>query len=272
MKQFRDIVRAFTSAPDYDSILRFVKPLKDHFGINHFWYARITFTGKHSYFGTTREQVEDCMNEGMVDHFATLRHPSLIQPGISLMKADGDEKFQKILDRSWEKFQIHFSLTLNRPTPDGVESFGFGTQFKNPKIEEQLLNEAPVLTHFIHVFRQKYQRFIRSVDEVEADLREYLGPVFYEHPKGLQLPLDRSLFLREIGTHLPSFTSREIDILKLLANGFPASYIGKKLHLSPRTIENYLAGLKAKLHCKDKVELIQKTQDIAATGYLGTVL
>lgn len=269
MKQFREIVKSFTSNPEYESILRFVKPLKCHFGINHFWYARITFAGKHSYFGTTRDQVEDCMDASMVDHFATLRHPSLIQPGISLMKANGDEKFQKILDRSWEKFRIHFSLTFNRPTPDGVESFGFGTQFKDLKQEEMLLNEAPLLTHFIHVFRQKYQKFLHSVDEVEADLTSYLGPLFYQHPKGLKLPLDRSLFLKEIGTQLPSFTSREIDILRLLASGYPASYIAQQLYLSPRTIENYLAGLKSKLQCKNKVELIQKTQDIASTGYFG---
>ena len=271
MKQFYDIIKGYTSSPEYESVLRLAKPLKDHFGINHFWYTRITFAGKSSHFGTHQGLMEGCLEAGLIDHFATLRHPSLIQPGMSLMKPNGNEKFQKILDWSWEKFQVHFSLTFNQRIPDGIESFGFGTRFKDSIYDESLLNESPLLTHFINVFRAKHQKFIYSVNEVQADLTAYLGPLFYEHPKRLKLPLDRALFLKEIGSDLPRFTSREIDILRLLANGFPASYMGEKLHLSPRTVENYLAGLKTKLNCRKKVELIQKARDIAATGYLGIV-
>ncbi len=53
-------------------------------------------------------------------------------------------------------------------------------------------------------------------------------------------------------------TQREHECLKFLVNGFSAKSIGKKLHLSPRTIESYTTSIKQKLGVRTKSELIEK--------------
>lgn len=266
MKQFEEMLRKVTASPYHDAMVRFARPLKDHFGINHFWYYRITTSGQYSYLGTHLPWNEYCLNSGMIDHFSCLRHPSIIKSGISLMKSCGDEKYQKLLDTAWEKFQIHFSLDMIQYTDDGIEAFGFGTQFKDQKNEQRLLNELPLLTHFTKAFRQKNKKMFQVVEDVQADLTAYLGPSFYEAPKGIELPLDRTAFLRDLDYKLPYFSPREIDILKQLASGYPASHIAQELNLSVRTIENYLVVIKDKLLCSSKVELIQKAQEMASVG------
>ena len=96
-----------------------------------------------------------------------------------------------------------------------------------------------------------------------------MGPVFYERPKTIELPLNRKHFLNNLGcASIPHLTQREKDVLRLLANGYPASYIKEELHLGLRTVENYIFSIKLKLSCDSKVELIKKSQEALLAGIL----
>ena len=48
------------------------------------------------------------------------------------------------------------------------------------------------------------------------------------------------------------------NCLKLVASGLSAKQIANKMHLSPRTVEYYIAILKEKLNCRNKADLIIK--------------
>ena len=65
---------------------------------------------------------------------------------------------------------------------------------------------------------------------------------------------------------LLELTPRERDLLKYISRGYPASYIAKKLELSVRTTENYIATIKEKLSCPSKVELIEMAQSFEAVS------
>jgi len=118
----------------------------------------------------------------------------------------------------------------------------------------------------------KHVKLFHLLEENVVDLSANIGEIFHERPKGVILPFERVRFLRELGCHsLLDLTPREKDILKLLANGFPSSYIKEELRLGIRTVENYIAAIKSKLSCRSKVELIKKAQEIASTGLLNTV-
>jgi DNA-binding CsgD family transcriptional regulator len=54
------------------------------------------------------------------------------------------------------------------------------------------------------------------------------------------------------------FTSREMDVLFHLLRGKTASEIGITLSISRRTVENNIARIKEKSHCKSKYDLITK--------------
>lgn len=58
------------------------------------------------------------------------------------------------------------------------------------------------------------------------------------------------------------FSPRESAILKLIIRGKTAKETARALYLSPRTVENYLAGIKNKIGAKNKSELIEKILDM----------
>jgi len=270
MSQFLEMFRKIRSSPLHDQAIRFAAPLYDHFGINHFWYYRISFSGAYTFMGTHAEWSEYSFGESLINHFPCLRHPKVLGGGISLMRASPtDLKYKEVREIAWNKFKINFNLNLFENTSEGIEAFGFGTRFDDQRAEERLLNELPLLRYFTTMFRKNNEKLFYLLEENQVDLSSHMGDVFYERPKEILLPFERENFLSKLGCKsLLLLSPREKQILKLLANGFPASYIKEELHLGLRTVENYIATIKDKLDCDSKVALIQKAREISSTGLL----
>lgn len=268
MSAFQDMLKKTTSSPYYNQMLRFTSSLNDHFGINHFWYYKITNSGHYSYIGTNGAWNEFCFDKSIVQHFTCLRHPDALQRGINLMKTSTDEKYQTVLNLAWEHFNINFNINVVNPLSQGVEAFGFATRFNDPKAEERLLNHLPLLREFTKIFKSKYKKLLGLLDDNQVDLAAQFGPQFYERPKTFVLPFERDKFLKQIGMEeVLSLTPREKDVLKFVSTGYPAGYIAKQLHLSKKTIENYLSTIKCKLSCNSKTELINKAKEITMIEY-----
>lgn len=272
MKAFLEMLKRITSSPYYDQMLRFAAPLKDHFGINHFWYYGITNSGYYSYMGTHAAWSEYCFENRMVDYFPCLRHPDMLGNGVSLMKKTANEGYKNVLKTAWEKFNINFNINLIKKTPEGIEAFGFATEHKHRMSDELLLNELPLLCHFTKAFRERHRDLFQLLADSQVDLSSYLGPQFKENPKNLPLPRQRDLFLKKMGFEAAyALTPREKDVLKYVSSGYPSSYIAEQLCLCRRTVENYLATIKDKLCCTSKVELIQKAQELDSIGYFTSI-
>jgi DNA-binding NarL/FixJ family response regulator len=56
---------------------------------------------------------------------------------------------------------------------------------------------------------------------------------------------------------VPRLTSRETQVLKLVATGLTARQIAERLTLSPRTVENHIQRTLRKLHLHNRVELVR---------------
>ncbi len=269
MNRFLQMMEQTQSSPHYDQMVRFARPLYDHFGINHFWYYRITRSGNYMYAGTHGSWNEYCFGESLHTHFPCLRLPNSKKGGISLMKAGRQGAYRKVLKIAESKFNINFHLNLIEPCHEGIEAFGFATRFSDHEADERLLNELPLLRYFIHEFRKKHGKLFALLQENAVDLSTHMGSTFYERSQGIALPLQRDQLLKEIGcSSFSRLTPREQDIMRLLASGFPASYIKTQLHLGLRTVENYIAAIKDKLSCSSKVELIKKAQEALQAGLL----
>ncbi len=268
MKLFQEMLRKIVASPYHNQMMRFVVPLNDHFGVNHFWYYRVTYSGYYCFLGTHTSWSEYCFEHHLVDYFPCLRHPDTLQSGINLMKKSSSLDYKNVLKMAWEKFNINFNIQLLKKVPEGVEGFGFATRFNHQASDERLLNELPLLRHFIHAFREKHQPLFDLLYDQQVNLSSYLGPMFNEKRKSLKLPHDRVTFLEKIGfKSILSLTAREKDVFKFISHGYPASYIAEQLQLSSKTIENYIAAIKSKLFCHSKVELIQKAQLLDSIGY-----
>lgn len=268
MKCFHEMLRRVTSSPYHDRMLRFAAPLNDHFGINHFWYYKITFSGNYCYLGSHSAWSEFCFEKAMVSQFPCLRDPNTLQKGITLMKASANAEYKLVLDTAWKKFRINFNINLINTIPEGIEAFGFASRFNDSHADQRLLTNLPLLRYFTNVFRKEHKKLFQLIDDNQINLPNQFGPQFYENSITPVIPNNRDEFLRKMGfASILSLTPREIDVLKLISNGYPASYIAKQVHLGKRTVENYIATIKCKLACDSKVELIQKAQEIASTGY-----
>jgi two-component system response regulator DesR len=58
----------------------------------------------------------------------------------------------------------------------------------------------------------------------------------------------------------PGLTSREHDVLELVAAGATNREIAASLHLSPHTVKEYTSGLYRKLKARNRVEAVQRAQ------------
>jgi two-component system response regulator NreC len=58
-----------------------------------------------------------------------------------------------------------------------------------------------------------------------------------------------------------ALTLREIDVLKLIVQGYTNRQIGDKLNISVRTVEGHRANLSEKLGMHSRVELVRYARD-----------
>jgi DNA-binding CsgD family transcriptional regulator len=204
----------------------------------------------------------------MEKYFTCLRHPEYLQRGISLMKATHDKDYKKVLDIAWKRFNINFNLNIVNTVPEGIEAFGFGTQSNDFHTEEQLLNNLQKLRDFTKTFKSNNETLLRLVENYQVDLPSQFSQRYFERPTSLMIPFDKETFFNLTDfKEILSLTQQEQNILRLVASGYPADYIAARLHLSKKTVENYLSSIKIRLGCSSKIELIQKAQRIEATGY-----
>ena len=61
--------------------------------------------------------------------------------------------------------------------------------------------------------------------------------------------------------HFPELTDRERDILGLIVAGHGNAQIAERLHLTPKTVRNYVSNILAKLQVHDRAQAIVKARD-----------
>ncbi|WP_208599650.1 response regulator [Pedobacter soli] len=102
-----------------------------------------------------------------------------------------------------------------------------------------------------------------SIDEISNCINEaFSGKITFS--KGVAEVISKSPIKTRWG--FAKLTSRESEILKLVAQGLTASKIAEKLFLSKFTVDNHKKNLLQKLHAKNVAELISNA---TAQGLLG---
>jgi len=198
------------------------------------------------------------------------RHPMHFQEGICLLKHVHDNNFSEIMQSASSGFNINLSLKLLNNTNDGFEAFVFSSISSDQTYIEMLLNELPMLRLFIKKFRDENEGVFRAAEENQMDLGGLLGPVFYQNSMpAVQRPIARQAFLKKMGIDVDAVLSlREIEVIKLLLEGYSAGKIAPQIHLSRRTVEHHVERIKDKLGCDSKEQLIQKARELERFGIL----
>jgi DNA-binding NarL/FixJ family response regulator len=64
----------------------------------------------------------------------------------------------------------------------------------------------------------------------------------------------------------PELTERELEVLKLIANGLNNNEIARRLELSGKTVRNYISNIFSKLQVADRAQAIVKAREAGLTG------
>jgi DNA-binding NarL/FixJ family response regulator len=101
-------------------------------------------------------------------------------------------------------------------------------------------------------------RAVRAADAGEA----YLSPAVTRLVLGMVPPASRRL--DEARQRLAGLTSREGEVLDLVAQGMSNAEIGRRLHMSETSIKTYVSRILAKLGCANRVQAALLVRDARA--------
>ena len=87
---------------------------------------------------------------------------------------------------------------------------------------------------------------LKAVNQA-ANNREFLGPDIAQ-----ALALKR---IHQQGSSFADLSAREFEVFQLAAKGLDSAAIAKTLHLSPKTVSNYLYKIKQKLDVSTTAEM-----------------
>jgi DNA-binding NarL/FixJ family response regulator len=96
-----------------------------------------------------------------------------------------------------------------------------------------------------------------SHEELEFAVRSVLKGQTYLSPAVCRNLIQTGLSDPDAGTPLTALSSREREIMKLLAEGHPNRNVAKVLHISPRTVDSHRANIMKKLGVTSNAELVQ---------------
>lgn len=129
-------------------------------------------------------------------------------------------------------FNIGNGISIAESHEDFIECFAFGADANNSSIINNFyLNNLDLLQQYSHYFKEKADLIIKKSVENKIPPCEI-----------------------EFKNDFPLLQTREIQCAKLLLKGKSYKEIGAALHLSHRTIEDYLNSLKCKFKVRNKSE------------------
>lgn len=84
-------------------IKKTTRPLRDHFGINSFFYHRIDHMGKFAFLCDRPDWLEYCISEQLFTNDPWFRHPSVYQTGTYFMNNFGSEEHKGQVTQGYKK-------------------------------------------------------------------------------------------------------------------------------------------------------------------------
>lgn len=96
---------------------------------------------------------------------------------------------------------------------------------------------------------------VRAVEAV-GDRQTILSPALAEH---LIAYFDKIAPIREAAL-FPELSQREVDVLRTMAQGCKNREIAERLHLTPKTVANYVYNIIEKLQVSDRTEAILRAR------------
>ena len=172
-------------------------------------------------------------------------HPNLIVTDIVMPRMNGYELVRRVRQKPEFRLLPVILLTARTKTQERILGYQSGCDLYLPKpfeLEElaaaihNLLERSQIIQteyRVSHSHKQQKSRFTKTKKNDDAKLSKAHN-----------------------GAMLTSLTPREQEVLELLTQGLSNAEIGKKLYISPRTVEKYVSSLLRKTDTSNRAELV----------------
>lgn len=255
-----------------NKISNLIEPLAVIYGIDAYAYYRIDPQGFISYLSNFPERAETYFAKQAYLDNPFLRHPSLLENSFIIAEGVEDPDFRKGQHSLEPEYYFGSYLLILEKEVGSIHAHCLCTTHKGRNLTNTYLNHRDQLLLFCRYFREETQVIQKNLSCV--DYGGLVGEQFYDIStmKPLIQTGARKKFFEwfnrcrgQLKLTQP-LSRREMDILEELLKGKPASTIGKKLYISPRTVEHHVENIKNKLGCSNKAELFNYVETLRAYG------
>lgn len=196
-------------------------------------------------------------------------HQILVQGLKSLLKDNSDVEVITIANNGLELLEVLKTkkpdvilLDLDMPVMDGLETLKKIRTFNH---------EVKIISLTIHLEKDVIQKMmdngangylLKSVSKneiLEAIRKVHTGKI-YISDEATNVLLDKGKLENKtpvLEEAVEELTKREIEILKLIAEGYSNTEIGQMLYISPRTVDTHRTNIMKKLNVKNIAGLIK---------------
>lgn len=196
---------------------------------------------------------------------------SLFRTGIRLLTEDFDD-VQVVMEAENGKDLLEqlshletvpdiLLLDLNMPKLNGIEAAKI-LHKEYPDLRVIVLSsyfDRSFITNMIELGAASYLAKNTEPDEMELTIREVANKGFYYSQTVLNIMRENMLKkgkLRRSSAFQIEITQREREILQLICEQYTTAEIGKKLFISPRTVDGHRNNLLTKLDCRNTAGLV----------------
>ncbi len=152
-------------------------------------------------------------------------------------------------------------MDISMPELNGIDAT-IQIKRNNPQVRVIILSMLGTADYVFHALQSGAQGFLLKEsagrEVLQAVQAVYAGETYFSHPVTHTMINDYLQARRDNNSEpLESLSMRENEILCLVVEGKTSAEIGRKLSLSPKTVESYRSRMMQKLGISDLPELIK---------------
>jgi DNA-binding CsgD family transcriptional regulator len=160
-------------------------------------------------------------------------------------------------------------VSITKRFYNSIENYSFIGYISNNRINEFFIKYCHILENFAEHFKTRFAHEIINANQIRAKYKNGFNFHLPEHKIEDNFKIRAFLSAIEINQgplivngNIVNFTDREKQCLELMSQGHSIKGIGRRLSLSPRTIESHIYNVKQKTGYHYKYDLIQIYQEM----------
>lgn len=250
----------------HDKVKAVCEPLQRCFGVNYFTYHSINEDGMWRPLVSRPDYAEYYTEKQVCLYDPCLLHPRCYRSGVLFWtQFTTDPDLKKMMDMAMQSHGMAHGFMIVETHGSSCEFFGFTAPPEQEDIYDVYVNHLPLLKKFCRYFKQQLAPVFKQMESDPIDLLALKGKVFSESEGSPFVAHDTSRFVASLDSYCP-LTKQERRCLSYYLDAPRMRDVAEQMQLSVRTVEFYLANIKGKLQCDNKVELIKKARELRSLG------